>query len=87
MSQALRKIWLVNRGDKTYHRAYRAFLRRLIRARKDAVLLQADVSERMGKARTFISKCELGERRVDVIELQKLAKIYDKSIGYFLDDE
>ena len=87
MSQALRKLWLVNRGDKAYHREYRAFLRRLITARKDAGLLQTDVSERMGKARTFISKCELGERRVDVIELQRLAKIYGKSIGYFLDDQ
>jgi hypothetical protein len=29
----------------------------------------------------------LGERRVDVIELQKLAQIYDKSIAYFLGEE
>ncbi len=41
----------------------------------------------MGKARTFISKCELGERRVDAVELRKLAKIYGRSVMYFLGDE
>lgn len=87
IGQALCKLWLVNQGDKAYHRAYKAFLKRLVKARKDAGLLQTDVSECMGKARTFVSKCELGERRVDVVELQKFAKIYNKSIGYFLDDE
>jgi transcriptional regulator with XRE-family HTH domain len=87
MNQAYLKLGLVNKGDKTYHRAYQAFLKRLIIARKDAGLLQADVSARMGKAHSFVSKCELGERRVDVIELQKLAGIYDKSIAYFLGEE
>ena len=77
----------MNKGDKSYHRAYQGFLKRLIKARKDAGLLQAEVSARMGKAHTFVSKCELGERRVDVIELQKLAGIYDKSIAYFLGEE
>lgn len=87
MSQASRKLWLVNQGDKAYHRAYQAFLKRLIKARKDAGLLQTEVSERMGKARTFVSKCELGERRVDAIELQKFSKIYGKNMGYFLGEE
>jgi hypothetical protein len=41
----------------------------------------------MGKAHSFVSKCELGERRVDVVELQKLAKIYGKSLLYFLGEE
>jgi transcriptional regulator with XRE-family HTH domain len=87
MNQAYLKLGLVNKGDKTYHRAYQAFLKRLINARQDAGLLQAEVSARMGKAHSFVSKCELGERRVDVIELQKLAGIYDKSIAYFLGEE
>jgi transcriptional regulator with XRE-family HTH domain len=77
----------VNTGDKAYQRAYQAFLKRLIKARKEAGYNQGDISERMGKARTFLSKCELGERRLDVIELQKLARIYGKSIAYFLGEE
>jgi transcriptional regulator with XRE-family HTH domain len=87
MNPAYLKLRLVNKGDKIYHRAYQGFLKRLIKARKDAGLLQAEVSTRMGKAHSFVSKCELGERRVDVVELQKFASIYDKSIAYFLGEE
>jgi len=74
----------VNPKDKAYQRAYTAFRERLFKARKDAGLTQGEVNERMGKPHSFISKCELGERRVDFVELQMLAKIYAKSISFFL---
>lgn len=77
----------MNKGDRAYQRAYQAFLRRLIKARHDAGLLQEDVSNAMGKSRTFLSKCELGERRLDVIELQQIAKIYGKTVLYFLGED
>jgi len=38
----------------------------------------------MGKAHSFISKCELGERRLDFVELQQLSKIYKKDISFFV---
>lgn len=62
-------------------------MRRLIKARRDAGYLQGEVARRLGKPHSFISKCELGERRLDIIELQRIAKIYGKSIGYFLGDD
>ncbi len=71
--------------DKTYQKAYRNFLARLIEARKQAGLTQVEVAKRLGKAHSFISKCELGERRVDFVELQQLARIYDKDISLFRD--
>jgi len=74
----------VNIGDKSYHRAYKAFLVKLATARKDAGLTQGEVCRRMGKSTSFLSKCELGERRVDFVELQQLAKIYRKDISFFL---
>jgi transcriptional regulator with XRE-family HTH domain len=77
----------VNKGDAAYQRAYQAFLKRLIKARQDAGLLQGDVSEQLGKSRTFLSKCELGERRLDVIELQRIARIYGKTVNYFLGED
>jgi hypothetical protein len=40
----------------------------------------------MGKPHSFVSKCELGERRVDFVELQQLAKIYGKDIFFFMAD-
>ena len=74
----------VNPKDKAYQKAYTAFRERLIRARKDAGMRQSEVNDLMGKPRTFISKCELGERRVDFVELQLLAKIYSKTTSFFV---
>jgi len=75
----------VNAKDKAYHKAYRNFLARLVEARKQAGFTQVEVAKRLGKARSFISKCELGERRVDFVELQRLAKIYGKDLRFFID--
>lgn len=74
----------MNPKDKVYQRAYNAFRERLIRARKEAGMRQGEVNELMGKPHSFISKCELGERRVDFVELQMLAKIYGKSLSFFI---
>lgn len=73
----------MNSRDKAYQTAYRNFLTRLIEARKQAGLTQVEVAKRLGKAHSFISKCELGERRVDLVELQQLARIYKKDLSFF----
>ena len=75
----------VNVNDKGYHKAYKRFLARLVRARREAGLTQVEVAKRLGKAHSFVSKCELGERRVDFVELQQLAKIYRKDLSFFCD--
>ena len=75
----------VNVNDKGYHKAYKRFLARLVQARRDAGLTQVEVAKRLGKAHSFLSKCELGERRVDFVELQQLAKLYGKDISFFRD--
>lgn len=77
----------MNKGDAAYQRAYQAFLKRLIKARHDAGYLQEDVSRRLGKPHSFLSKCELGERRLDIIEVQLIAKIYGKTVNYFLGED
>jgi len=45
---------------------FRALLRKI---RKDAGLSQAALAQKLGKPQTFVSKSELGERRVDYPEL------------------
>ncbi len=87
MSQGSRTLGEWAKGDAAYQRAYQAFLERLIQARHDAGLLQEEVSRQLNKPRTFLSKCELGERRLDVIELQRIAKIYGKTVNHFLGEE
>jgi len=73
----------VNPRDREYQNAYDAFRRRLREAREQADLTQGEVCALMHKYRSFISKCELGERRVDHVELRRLAKIYRKPLSFF----
>jgi ribosome-binding protein aMBF1 (putative translation factor) len=73
----------VNPRDREYQEAYRTFRSRLVQARKQAGLTQRQVCAKMAKSSSFVSKCELGERRLDYVELQKLARIYGKSISFF----
>lgn len=40
----------------------------LVQARKDAGITQAELGKRLGQRQTFVSKFELGERRLDVAE-------------------
>jgi len=66
-----------------YEERYRRFLKRLREARLDAGLTQADVARRLGRPQSYVSKCETGERRVDVVELTTLAEIYGVEITFF----
>ena len=62
---------------------YRAFLSRLRLARTEAGLTQAELGQAVGRSQTWVSKCELGERRVDVVELAELAEALGKSLEWF----
>lgn len=64
---------------------YATFLRRLRRARTDANMSQSQAAAKLGKPQSFISKCESGERRVDVVELKAFARLYGVPVTYFLD--
>ena len=63
---------------------YKCLICRLRQARKDAGYNQIQAANALGYTQSFISKCESGERRIDVIELQKFCRLYNKSIFFFL---
>ena len=63
--------------------AYQRFLERLVRARRDSGLTQAEVAGRLRKPQSFVSKCETGERRVDIVELAAFADIYARPLDWF----
>jgi transcriptional regulator with XRE-family HTH domain len=65
---------------------YNHFLKRLYKARENAGLTQIEVAQRFGKPQSFVSKCEQGERTVDVIDLLKFSKIYHVSLDFFFQD-
>lgn len=62
---------------------YRAFLARLRQARADSGLTQEEVAEKLGRTQTWVSNSELGERRVDYVELEDLAVAYGKPLDWF----
>ena len=62
---------------------YTRFLRRLRLAREKAGLTQAEVARRLGKRQAYLWKSEVGERRVDVIELKQFAEVYGVPIVFF----
>jgi transcriptional regulator with XRE-family HTH domain len=54
-----------------YTEEYQHFLKLLRLARREAKLTQEDMADRLRQTQSFISKCERGERRLDVIELRQ----------------
>ena len=64
--------------------AYREFLARLRAARVRVGLTQAEVARLLAKPQSYVSKCESGERRVDVVELVAFAKAYQLPIEFFV---
>ena len=56
---------------------YRLLCELLVRARESSRLRQADVAKRLGRPQSYVSKVELGERRLDVIEFLEFAKAVD----------
>ncbi|MET7829292.1 helix-turn-helix domain-containing protein [Streptomyces sp. NPDC005386] len=60
---------------------------RLKATREYLGLSQQQVAERTGIVRSAVSDIERGMRKVEVMELQKLARLYRLPASYFLDEE
>jgi transcriptional regulator with XRE-family HTH domain len=72
------------RALKYYAKRYALFLERLRRAREESGLTQVEVARRLSRPQSYVSKCESGERRIDVIELEQFAILYRKAVNYFI---
>ena len=63
---------------KSIHRPEYAALCALLREKRlEAGLQQTDVSARLKRRQPFVSDVERGVRRLDLIELQDLAEVYE----------
>ncbi len=54
--------------------AYEAFLDALVALRKRAGVTQVELADRLGKPQQYVSKSELGDRRLDVIEFVAICR-------------
>ncbi len=67
-----------------FTREYAALLRLLKETRAAANLTQTQLAERLGQSQSFVSKCERGERRLDLIQLRKICQILGSSLPEFV---
>ena len=63
---------------------YQYLLGRLRKARLEAGLTQVEVAKSLQRHQSYVTKCELGERRIDPIDLLRFAKLYRRPLSYFL---
>ena len=66
-----------------YRAKYQKLIQRLRQSRQEADLTQVEAGKLLKKPQAYISKIERGERRIDAVELDELAKIYNKPLDYF----
>lgn len=71
-------------GRSIRTKEYQDFALKLKNARLEAGLTQVETSKKLKRPQSYISKAEAGEQRLDVVELQKFAKLYNKNINYFI---
>jgi len=70
--------------EKSLHsEGYSLFLRQLRAARKGVGVTQVELAQRLEETQSFVSKCERGERRIDVVELLEFCRVMVVSFTEF----
>lgn len=54
--------------------SYEAAIRALVKARGDKGVSQSELASRLGKSRSFVTKIEHRERRIDIVEFLAVAR-------------
>jgi transcriptional regulator with XRE-family HTH domain len=71
--------------NKSQHTArYKKLVRELKVARVRAELTQLELATKLGVYSSFVSKCESGERRLDVVELAEVLRVLGVKLSTFL---
>ena len=70
--------------DTIRTKEYADFVRKLREARLEAGLRQIDVAKKLKRTQSYVSRVEVGEQRLDILELKKFAVLYKKNINYFI---
>ena len=71
-------------GKSIRTKEYQSFAEKLRKARLQAGLTQVQVSKKLRRPQSYISKAEAGEQRLDIVELGKFARLYKKNLDYFI---
>jgi transcriptional regulator with XRE-family HTH domain len=63
---------------------YRAVCRLLREKREAAGLTQVEMAERLDETQSYVSKCERGDRRVDLVQLRQFCRAMGLSLLDFV---
>ena len=67
-----------------YSKEHRYLVKQLKKGRKEMGLSQEQVANLLHRTQSYVSKIESGQRKIDIVQLKKFAKIYKKDINFFL---
>lgn len=67
-----------------YNDDHKKIVERLKQARIESGLGQVEVAKKLGKTQSYVSKIESAQRRFDVLQLKEFAKLYKKSLDFFV---
>ena len=71
--------------DKSiYTQEHLHMIAQLKRARQVLGLRQDKVAQKLDRTQSYVSKIESGQRRIDISQLKEFARIYKKSLDFFL---
>ena len=70
-------------GESIHSKEYREIIQKLKAARLASGLTQTEVALKLKKPQSYVSKIERGERRIDVVELNQLLKVYKKGLNNY----
>lgn len=84
MFERVKQRWLEVSGS-VHTEAYALMLTAIRSARVDNGVSQAQLAAKLGKPPSFVGKYELGERRLDVVELLVILKVLNVPRDLFFD--
>jgi transcriptional regulator with XRE-family HTH domain len=67
-----------------YTREYKVLLRLLRETRERAGVTQVELARRLGQTQSFVSKIELGDRRLDLVQLRTFLAALDVRLARFV---
>lgn len=67
-----------------YTREYAVLLELLREAREKAGLTQVELAKRLKQSQSFVSKVEVGERRLDLIQLRTMCRVLGTTLPEFV---
>jgi transcriptional regulator with XRE-family HTH domain len=68
-----------------YTHEYRTMLRLLREAREQAGVTQVELAQRLAQTQSYISKIELGDRRLDLVQLRTILAALGMGLGTFVE--